>query len=152
MINKYSNDPLEHDPWWNSTHLYFTCMCVALFRHVLCFRSVCVLCVGLPTALFSQVVFCPALFRLCCAWAFFSQWLCRCVLLPDSSLSAFVFHDPSLYTVLSRLQLRLSPVSVSPSSLQRNLTRTVGLFVSCLFVQQSCILPSIFPPSVFYYL
>lgn len=52
-----------------------------------------------------------------------------------SSLSAHVLHNPSLYGVLSRLRLRLSSVSISPSSQRRNPTRRVWMFVSCLFVQ-----------------
>lgn len=82
----------------------------------------------------SQVVFCSLLhaFMLC---ELCHRMTVSVALLSDSSLSAYVFHDPSSYGVLFGFQLRLSPVSISPSSQQRNPTRTVCLFISCLFVQ-----------------
>lgn len=116
-----------------STRAWST-VCSALpSRAVLPFR-LCVVCGTSHSFVFpSCLLSCPFSFMLCVS--FFHPVTLPVALLPDSSLSAFVFHDPSLYTVLSRLQLRLSPVCVSPSSLQRNPTRTVWLFVSCLFVQ-----------------
>lgn len=133
VYDQYSSQPQDDNHWSNSLHLYFTCVC--------CVYALSVCCVwDFPELRFpahvgvNQVVFCSLLhaFMLC---ELCHRMTASVALLSDSSLSAYVFHGPSFYGVLFGFQLRLSPVSICPSSQQRNPTRTVCLFVSCLFVQ-----------------
>lgn len=62
-------------------------------------------------------------------------------LLSDSSLSAYEFHDPSLYSVLSRLQLRLSP-RLNLSVIAAEKPDTHSLVVCIMFICAVVVYPS----------
>lgn len=119
----------------------YVCVGLVLCHHMLCVYILCYL----PTALFSCSRGCE--FQVFVWWndyiftALFTLMLFDFLGVSASSLSAYAFHNPSLYTVLFRLQLPIV-LRLNRSVVTAEKPDTLGLDVCIMFICAVVVYPS----------